>query len=341
MIARRFRFFAVPLVIGVIGLGLSGCSSRLSDAATVTFHDSRGDHTVHVSRSELDQELHDLLANAQFVKELKASGVFPNVQGDATTDPQLSTRWLTTLISQTAIDAEFQSERLEVNPADTAGATTDQANTFSAAIFGAFSKPFSSKLVARRARLFAVYRYYQTCPSGRFVSHLLVKTKAQADAALARIRSGQSFAAIATAQSTDTGSGKQGGALGCLAAGEFVPEFQNAADAAPLGVVTGPVKTEFGYHLILVRRWDAAGDKQFAQALTQAASAALTTRLKDLHVWVNPRYGTWGQSTNASGNTGFSVLPPTIPNPRTCREKTAACLPTSTTATTTTVPAGG
>src|SRR5258706_318627 len=86
MIARRFRFFAVPLAVGVIGLGLSGCSSRLSDAATVTFHDSGGDHTVHISRSELDQELQDLLANTQFVKELKASGVFPNVEGDATTD---------------------------------------------------------------------------------------------------------------------------------------------------------------------------------------------------------------------------------------------------------------
>ena len=340
MIARRFRFFAVPLVVGVIGLGLSGCSSRLSDAATVTFHDSRGDHTVHIGRSELGQELHDLVANTKFVKALKTSGIFPNVTGVDTTDPQLSTRWLTTLISQTAVDAEFQSARLEVTPTDTASATTDEANTFSQPILDSFSKPFVAKLVARRARLFALYRYYQTCPSGRFVSHILVKTKAQADAALARIRSGQKFAAIASTQSTDT-SGKQGGALGCLAAGEFVPEFQNAADAAPLGVVTGPVKTQFGYHLILVRRWDAVGDKQYAQALTQAAGAALTVRLKDLHVWVNPKYGTWGQSTGASGSTSFTVLPPTVPNPRICREKTAACTPTSTTTTTTTVPAGG
>jgi parvulin-like peptidyl-prolyl isomerase len=44
--------------------------------------------------------------------------------------------------------------------------------------------------------------------------------------------------------SIDTTSGTRGGALGCLAPGEFVPEFQNAAEAAPLGVVTGPVHTQ-------------------------------------------------------------------------------------------------
>jgi peptidyl-prolyl cis-trans isomerase C len=336
MIARRFRLLAVPVIMASIGLG--GCSSRLSDAATVTFHDAGGDHTVHISRSELDAELHDLLANARFVQALRSSSLFPNVAGDASTDQELSSRWLTTLVRQTAVDAEAESARVAVTADDTKNATTDQDNSFSQPVFAAFSKTFASKLIDRDARLFAVYRYYQTCPSGRFLSHILVTTQAQADAALARIRAGQKFDVVARALSIDTTSGTRGGALGCLAPGEFVPEFQNAAEAAPLGVVTGPVHTQYGYHLILERRWDPVGDQQFAQALTQAAGAVLTARLKALHVWVNPRYGAWGEIKDANGNTGFAVTAPTVPNPRVCREKSAACTPTTTT---TTVPAGG
>jgi hypothetical protein len=120
-----------------------------------------------------------------------------------------------------------------------------------------------------------------------------------------------------------------------------VAPFQDAADAAPIGVVTQPVKTQFGYHLILVRPWDAQRDQQYAQALSQAAAAVLSQRLKDLKVWVNPLYGTWGQVTDSNGNPGLAVIPPTVPEPRVCREATAACTPGATNATTTTVPAGG
>jgi hypothetical protein len=336
MIVRRFRFLAVPLAATLIGL--SGCSSRLSDAATVTFHDVNGDHTVHITRSELDQELHDLLANPKFVQALKASNVFPNLGGDASTDPELSSRWLTTLVRQAAVDAEAESVRVTVTAEDTNNATTDQGNTFSQPVFAAFSKSFASKLIARDARLFAVYRYYQTCPSGRFISHILLKTKADADAALTRIRAGQAFDAVARAQSIDSASAPKGGGLGCLAPDEYVSKFQSAAEAAPLGVITGPVQTQYGYHLILARRWDPTGDKQFAQVLTQVASAMLSARLKALHVWVNPRFGTWAESKDANGITNFAVKVPDVPNPRVCREDSAACTPTTTT---TTIPRGG
>ena len=337
MIVRRFRFLAVPLAATLIGLG--GCSSRLSDAATVTFHDANGDHTVHITRSDFDQELHDLLANPKFVQALKSSSLFANVGGDASTDQELSSRWLTTLVRQAAVDGELDSARVTVKAADTSNATTDQGNTFSQPVFAAFSRSFATKLIDRDARLFAVYRYYQTCPSGRFISHILLKTKAAADAALKRIRAGQTFDEVARAQSTDSASAPQGGALGCLARDEYVAKFQSAAEAAPLGVITGPVQTQYGYHLILARPWNPAGDQQFAQVLTQVASAALSARLKALHVWVNPRYGTWGESKDANGNTNFAVTAPKVPNPRVCREDSAACTPTTTT--TTTVPPGG
>jgi hypothetical protein len=336
------RRVAVLLAVGVVGLGLSGCSSRTSDAATVTYHDNAGDHTAHITRADLDNELQALLSNNLFTKELKASGIFPNVGGKVTTDTQLSTRWLTTLIRQTVVDAEINNGKITVTPTDTAQATQDETTTFTQPVLAAFSKSFTTKLIHRDAQLFAVYRYYQTCPSGRFVSHILVKTKAQADAALAVIRSGEKFSDIAKTRSTDTTSGKVGGALGCLTPKEFVTEFQSAAETAPLGVVTDPVKTQFGYHLILVRAWSPATDTSYGQALTQAASAVLSARLRDLKVWVNPRYGTWSAAKDAQGNTNFSVIPPAAPQVRTCREATPACAPaTTSTSTTTTAPPAG
>lgn len=47
-------------------------------------------------------------------------------------------------------------------------------------------------------------------------------------------------------------SGENGGNLGYFGKGQMVPEFEKAAFSAPLGVVTQPVKSQFGYHLILV-----------------------------------------------------------------------------------------
>jgi hypothetical protein len=334
------RRLAVVLAVGVLGAGLSGCANRTSDAATVSYHDSTGDHTVHITRADLDDELNALLSNDVFTKQLQTSGIFPNVGGKATTDTQLSSRWLTTLIRQTVVDAEMASDKVTVAAIDTSQATQDEQSTFSAPVLAAFDKEFAAKVINRDAQLFAVYRYYQTCPSGRFVSHILLPTKAKADAALALIRGGEKFSDIAKTQSTDTASGKAGGALGCLTPNEFVQELQSAADAAPLGEVTEPVKSKFGYHLILVRAWNPAADTTaYGQGLTQAASAVLSARLRDLEVWVNPRYGTWAPETDAQGNTNFTVIPPAAPQVRTCRETAPVCAPPTTT--TTTVPAAG
>ena len=47
-------------------------------------------------------------------------------------------------------------------------------------------------------------------------------------------------------------SGKSGGILGWFGRGDMVPEFENAAFNLPTGIVSEPVKTQFGYHLIYV-----------------------------------------------------------------------------------------
>ncbi len=149
-----------------------------------------------------------------------------------------------------------------------------------------------------------------------------MRTRAAAEAASAQIQNGAQFAAVAKAKSIDTGSATQGGVLGCVAPAEFATEFQKVAETAPLDTVSAPVKTQFGYHLIRVRRWDPrlAGSQQIAQALQQAAAAELDMRVKALHVKVDPRFGSWGLHDTAQGQKAYSVAAPEVPTPRTVRE---------------------
>jgi len=68
----------------------------------------------------------------------------------------------------------------------------------------------------------------------------------------AKIVAGGDFAALAKAESDDSGSGAKGGDLGTFKHGQMVPAFDKAAFSAPIGEVTEPVKTDFGYHIIKI-----------------------------------------------------------------------------------------
>lgn len=81
--------------------------------------------------------------------------------------------------------------------------------------------------------------------------HILVKTEAEAQAAIARIKKGEKFEAVAKALSQDS-SGKNGGDLGdFFNAASMVPPFANAVMALKKGEMTEtPVQTQYGYHVI-------------------------------------------------------------------------------------------
>ncbi|MCK8059522.1 MULTISPECIES: peptidylprolyl isomerase [unclassified Fusibacter] len=82
--------------------------------------------------------------------------------------------------------------------------------------------------------------------------HILVATLEEADAVIARIKSGEAFEVIAAEVSTDTGSGALGGDLGFFMRGEMVPAFEDAAFELEVGVVSEPVESQFGFHIIKV-----------------------------------------------------------------------------------------
>jgi len=68
----------------------------------------------------------------------------------------------------------------------------------------------------------------------------------------AKIVAGADFATLAKAESDDMGSAAKGGDLGAFKHGQMVAPFDHAAFSAPIGQVTEPVRTDFGYHIIKI-----------------------------------------------------------------------------------------
>jgi peptidyl-prolyl cis-trans isomerase C len=81
-----------------------------------------------------------------------------------------------------------------------------------------------------------------------------------------QILAGADFATLAKTESDDTGSAVKGGDLGTFRKGQMVPAFDQAAFAVPVGQVSEPVKTQFGYHLIKITE---RTSKPFEEAKTQ------------------------------------------------------------------------
>lgn len=95
-------------------------------------------------------------------------------------------------------------------------------------------------------------KYAHLAPSLEYhASHILVDSEDKANALLKEIQDGKAFADVAKANSTD-GSAANGGDLGWFGLGVMVKPFEDAVVAAKVGEVTGPVKSDFGWHLILV-----------------------------------------------------------------------------------------
>ena len=93
-----------------------------------------------------------------------------------------------------------------------------------------------------------------TTPEQACVRHILFAKdqKQKAEDVKKQLQDGGDFAKLAKEYSQDPGSAAKGGDLGCLGKGETVPPFEEAAFAAKEGEIVGPVKTQFGYHLLEV-----------------------------------------------------------------------------------------
>jgi hypothetical protein len=331
------RFWAAALSAGL--LVATGCGSASPKAATVKIDKK----TVEIDRSDFERELEALSDNKQLQAAAEGGGSGLSGAGKKTVDPRLTAGWLTAVIYDKLITNEFDRRKLSVTPADTeAGKAQLETQFGSAEVAGAFPKWFQDRLVMRNARAVAVRaalsgvslsedslrKYYEDHKadfSQNCLSHILVKSKAEADSALARLKGGEDFAELARKTSIDTGSGTKGGDLGCNPKGVFVPEFDQAASELPVGQLSDPpVQTQYGFHVILVKeRKDASFESAREQARTAlnaetqtAFREFLSTAVSAAQVSIDKRYGTF--EPPATGQAP-EVVPPAAPKPATER----------------------
>ena len=114
-----------------------------------------------------------------------------------------------------------------------------------------------------------------TEPEQRRVSHILLPVanpkddaavKAKAEGILKRVQAGEDFSALAKEFSQDPGSAQQGGDLGWSERKAWVAPFADAAYSMKVDEIRGPVKTQFGYHILKLAGIRPATVKTFEQA---------------------------------------------------------------------------
>ena len=356
----RARPGATALLLAVLAVAMSGlfaaCGSVTVSAITV--------NGTSVSRTDFEKDISALSASAK-LKALDKTVAQQSTSAQRLFDDHgaatraLTTSWLNRLANELVIDREFDHLHLTLSSTDQSEGKSQFAQLFASgsdngtSLVAQFPKWFQSKEELHEARLVAVTTvlekkhpitrtqelafYTQNvaslCPSGVNVAHILVKTLAEAQAIEAQLQGGAKFSDLATAKSIDTGSAQQGGSLGCLGSGEFVTEFQNAAEAAKIGVPTAPVKSQYGYHVILTTKYvpptfDALESQIRQQLLSQAnlAGKYVASKLKTASVKIAAQYGTW----DAKNGTAVAPTVPKVSSSRPSKSTTTtAVTPTS------------
>jgi peptidyl-prolyl cis-trans isomerase C len=117
-------------------------------------------------------------------------------------------------------------------------------------------------------------------------AHVLVGTEDEAKLLKSQLDEGADFAKIAAVNSSDTGSAVNGGDLGWFSVGMMVKPFEEAVLKMKAGDVAGPIKTEFGWHLILLKETRIAAqptlDEMRDELASEVEQAAIAAHLKSL-----------------------------------------------------------
>ncbi|MCX7749437.1 MAG: peptidylprolyl isomerase [Clostridia bacterium] len=121
-----------------------------------------------------------------------------------------------------------------------------------------------------------------SAPASVSASHILVDELEKAQDIAKEIENGLSFSDAAKEYSKCP-SGKQGGSLGYFSAGRMVPEFEKAAFGMEKGEISSPVKTQFGYHLIMVEDKKDEAVKSVDQVRDQIVSQIMAQKQNELY----------------------------------------------------------
>ena len=302
-------FMSVLAIVVLLGVVVAAVAYGLSSDGPAAYS-VRG---TEVSQQSVDAELTELADNHALNAAIKKQRGRPLAATPGSITTQTSAGWVGLRVALTAAAQEVDRRGLTPTKDDgTRGKQLAAESVGGAAIFATLSDSFRQDLEERWTDVAALEQVVlanptpalhrqvaRLCPSGRYVSHILVDTQQQASAIKQAIDRGGDFARIAASSSKDA-SAKNGGRLGCLDGQKFVEPFATVAATQPIGVVSDPFQTQFGYHVILVTDQPAAADVQ------RVALEAVLGRVRGANVTVDARYGAWDRRNG-------QVVPPVAP----------------------------
>jgi foldase protein PrsA len=161
--------------------------------------------------------------------------------------------------------------------------------------------------------------------------HILVDDKARAANISRQLQAAPKddvvplFKTLAQRFSTDKSNKASGGELGFFSQGQFVPEFEEGANALEIGEVSDPIKSEFGWHVIRVTdRRVRSILKVRDDIVTQLSGAEeeaawerfVENAYRDAEVEVNPRYGEFNLATQQIEDASARTIPGAEETPR-------------------------
>ena len=207
------------------------------------------------------------------------------------------------------------------------------------------SSKIQQKIAKQKAKVTQaeIEKYYHenpqrfSVPEKRDLELILTKTEAAAKKAKAEVESGKSFASVAKSSSIDPTSKANGGLLPGVVKGQEEKSLDQAVFSAKKNVLSGPVKTAFGYYVFRVKNTTAGSQQSLKQAqATIKAQLTATQQQSSLTNFVKKFKAKWTSKTDC--RSGFVVMdckqykaPKTTP--------TKAPITPSTTAPSTTPPA--
>lgn len=217
-------------------------------------------------------------------------------------------------------DAEFQDA---LTASGYTNAATFRTSLEDGAVYSAYLDSVKTKFKFGDAVVASFYQINKASFSQdaqACVKHILVPTQAEAQDIVKKLGSGGVFADLAKASSKDPGSTAQGGDLGCLAPGDTVAAFDKAAFTGPLNTPQ-VVQTEFGWHVLVVTKRNAAGVQPLAdvqakirdQLAGEAAQKYLTTQIAKIKVVTMPAVVTVAPAAPAAAAPATPAPATTLP----------------------------
>ena len=281
------------MLLATLALFVSACGATSNTAAEINGR--------KISRSELELT----------VTELSEVGQAPVVDGEV--DGETVRSILSALVQGAATDQLLKEYGQEITAADR---DTIEAQISQNTDTSTYTQHLKDLIIELNAGSLALGRVvapdakkaaemYGKAPASLgvlCVRHLVVKTEATANEALAKFADGTEFAALAGEFSTEPNAKESGGALGgadnaCITLTEYQSGFDNDFTAGAMmakpGVAYGPVKSSFGYHVIYVRPFVEVAEDISKLLATNAGANLLTGYIATSKIKVDSMYGVW------------------------------------------------